>query len=138
MTKREIDEFLENLSTHDFAVGTEELEEAYITLQGATSDFANVTENTLAEAIVADKTVVREVLRLSASFHSLDSWTTLLRAELPLEHSSKGAVVNEIQRRMEKTISKGPSSSSQSTYWETTSEATVTISLTGTFSKPGT
>ena len=101
MTKREIDEFLENLSTHDFAVGTEELEEAYITLQGATSDFANVTENTLAEAIVADKTVVREVLRLSASFHSLDSWTTLLRAELPLEHSSKGAVVNEIQRRME-------------------------------------
>jgi hypothetical protein len=66
VTKREIDEFLENLSTHDFAVGTEELEEAYITLQGATSDFANVTENTLAEAIVADKTVVREVLRLSA------------------------------------------------------------------------
>ena len=100
MAEREIDEFLDNLSTHDFAVGTEGIESAYATLQDVTDDFTNVTEDTLAEAIVADKTVVREVLRLSASFHSLDSWTTLLQVELPLERTSKNAIVNEIQRRV--------------------------------------
>jgi hypothetical protein len=101
VAEREINEFLDNLSTHDFAVGTEELESAYVTLQNATNGFASVTEDTLAEAITIDETVVREVLRLSASFHSLDSWTTPLQAELPLEHTSKDAIINEIQRRVE-------------------------------------
>jgi hypothetical protein len=41
-----------------------------------------------------------EVLRLAASFHSMDSWSTLLGDELPLETESKPAVFNEVQRRI--------------------------------------
>lgn len=101
MPDPEVDEFLDDLSEHDFAIGTEDLEDAYELLVESTNGFTRVTEDTLAEAVSADMNVVMEILRLTASFHSMDSWSTLLRDELPLEMKSKPAVFNEVQRRVE-------------------------------------
>lgn len=101
MPDEEVQVFLDSLSTHDFSVPTGELEDAYGTLHEVTDGFETVTPESLATAIRADRIVVREVLRLSANFHSMDSWSTLLSSELPLEHSSKDAIVNEIQRRID-------------------------------------
>jgi hypothetical protein len=74
MPDEEIATFLEDLSTHDVSVPTDDREAAYNTLREATDDFESVTAESLATAIEADGTVVRETLRLSANFHSLDSW----------------------------------------------------------------
>ena len=101
MPNTEVQEFLDNLSEHDFVVGTEDLKDAYEILDEATNGFTRVTEDTLADAISEDRDVVMEVLRLSASFHSMDSWSTLLQEELPLETKSKPAVFNECQRRVD-------------------------------------
>ena len=100
MPDPEVEDFLDNLSEHDFAVGTEDLRDAYDLLLVSTDGFERVTEDTLAEAVGEDRNVVMEVLRLAASFHSMDSWSTLLGDELPLETKSKPAVFNEVQRRI--------------------------------------
>jgi len=96
----ESEQFLSQVSEHDFSVGTEDLEDAYSILVAETDAFSTVTKETVASAVERDRMVVQEVLRMSASFHSLDSWTNLVRDELPLENKSKPAVFNEIQREV--------------------------------------
>lgn len=93
-------EFLDQVSEHDFSVGTEHVADAYEILSDVTDEFTNVTEDTVADAVSQDRTVVEEVLRMMSVFYSKDSWANLVEDELPLENKSKPAVFNEIQRRV--------------------------------------
>jgi len=103
--EEEVDEFLENLSTSNFEVSIEELMDAYDVLRNSTNNFQKVTKDSVASAVISNRDVIEEVLRLSASFQSKNSWTTLLKKELSLETKNKPAIFNEVQRKLKKNES---------------------------------
>ena len=105
INEEEVKEFLENLSTSNFEVSIDDLMDAYDVLQNSTNNFQKVTKDSVASAIISNRDVIEEVLRLSSSFQSLDSWTTLLKQELQLETKSNPSIFNEIQRKLKESDS---------------------------------